>query len=127
MEYREVAGRRKAVRVMLRRWGLARDMCRENAKRLEEFKGLSEDTIGCKSTIAYLERRCDAEFAFGKRMTELIAALTPRQQTILWMRYSSCDSFLRIALRFNCSTDHAKRQERKAVDKLSTMLGGDCA
>lgn len=128
---------RKEVRALLRRWGLARDMCREKAQKLREFKELSEQVRGlptqCESAVGFLEERCAAEFAFGRRMTELIAALSPRQQTILWMRYSGNSSFLRIALRLNCSVDHAKRLEREAVDKLSAMpgcrdlLGGDCA
>lgn len=119
--------RRKEVRTLLRRWGLARDMCREKAQKLKEFKELSEQARElpnqCESAVGFFEAHCAAEFAFGRSMTDLIAALSPRQQTILWMRYSGNSSFLRIALRLNCSADHAKRLEREAVDRLSAMPG----
>lgn len=119
----------------MRRWGLARDMCREKAQKFKEFCELSEQAKElptlCESAVEYFRQRCAAEFSFGKRMTEYIAALPPRLQTLLWMRYSGNSSYLRIALRLNCSVDHVKRLERKAVDLLlsmpgfSELLGGD--
>jgi DNA-directed RNA polymerase specialized sigma24 family protein len=133
----DAMAKRKEVRALLLRWGLARDMCREQAQKLKAFKELSEQAEElprlCEDAAGFYRQRYAAEFAFGRRMTELIAALPPRLQTILWMRYSSNSSFLRIALRMNLSVDRVKRLERDAVDMLLAMpgcaelLGGDCA
>ena len=127
MAFREGSRRRSEVRTLLRRWGLARNMCREQAQRLREFKELTEQAKEipalCEGAVDYFQRRCAAEFAFGRRMTEFIAALPPRLQTILWMRYSGNCSYLRIALRMNLSADHVKRLERDAVDRLLAMPG----
>jgi DNA-directed RNA polymerase specialized sigma24 family protein len=121
------AQQREKARNLLWRWGHARDMCREKAQKLREFKELSEQAkelpLLCEGAMDFYQRRCAAEFAFGRRMTELIAALPPRLQTILWMRYSGNSSFLRIALRMNLSVDRVKRLERDAVDLLLAMPG----
>jgi DNA-directed RNA polymerase specialized sigma24 family protein len=121
-----IVSERKRMRELLRRWGMCGDMCREKSRRLKEFKSLSGDAEPSEqylSTVEALNRGCQADFAFGRAMTELVNRLSPRLQTVLWMRYASNSSFLRVALRLNCSADHAKRLERQAVDALIAMPG----
>lgn len=113
----KIAERRTEMRKLLTRWGLARDMCREKARKMREYQDFAQGT----TAAAFFEEWLAKEFAFGKRMTELVSRLSARQQVLLWMRYSGNNSFLRVALRLNCSTDHAKRLERQAVDALLAM------